>query len=117
MDPQCTAIPFCENLKIAPCLGRLYDPKCVFLFGHRNVDRVIASDLEKDAAVGSALVGLAGGMLKTRPKFRAGGDALFVANRMTDRLERRLMHIVHFNVGENRKVISGADAVQVSAQV
>src|ERR1700751_3504733 len=115
MDPHRTAISFCENLKITASLRGLYDPKCVFLFGHRDVNCVITGNLEKDAAVGSALVGLAGGMLKTRPKFRAGGDALFVANRMTDRLQRRLMRIVHFNVGENRKVISGAEAVQASA--
>src|SRR5580700_4117970 len=102
MNSQCPAIPLRENLKIASSLRGLYDPECVFLFGHRNINCVITSDLEKDAGVGSALVGLARGMLKTRAKFRTGGDTFFVANGVTDRLQRRLMRIVHFNVGENR---------------
>jgi hypothetical protein len=69
MDPQRTAIPFCENLKITASLGSFYDSECVFLFGHRNIDRVIASDLEKHAGVGSAFISLARGMLKARAKF------------------------------------------------
>ena len=115
MDPQCTTIPFCENLKITASLRGFYDPKCVLLFGHRNIDRVITSDLEKDAGIGSAFVGLARGMLEARAKFRAGGDTLFVANCVTDRLQCRLMCIVHLNVGENREIVSGAEAIQVSA--
>src|SRR5580700_4878511 len=104
MNPQCPAIPLRENLKIASSLRGLYDPECVFLLGHGNIGGVIARDLEKDSGVGSAFIGLARGMLKTRTKFGAGGDTLLVANAVTDRLQRRLMRIVHFNVGENREV-------------
>src|SRR6202007_2186027 len=117
MDPQCPAVPLRENLKIAASLRGLYDPECVFLVGHWNIGGVIASDLQKYAGVRSALVGLACRMLEARSKFRASGNTLLVANRMTDRLQCRLMRIVHFNVGENREVISGLEAVQMRAQV
>jgi hypothetical protein len=115
MDPQCTAIPVCQNLKITASLRRFYDSKCVFLFGHRNIDRVVTSDLKKDSGVGSALISLARGMLKTRAKFRAGGNSLFIANGVADRLQSGLMCVVPLDVGENRKVIAGAEAVQMSA--
>ena len=62
MDAQRAAAAFGENGEIAAGLRSFYDAERVFLVGHRQIDGVIARDLQKNAAVGAALVGLARGV-------------------------------------------------------
>src|SRR5246127_4412600 len=94
MNSQCAAISFRKNLKVTASLRRFYDPECVFLLRHGNIDFVIASDLEKHAGVGPTLIGLTCGMLETRTEFRTGGYAFLVTNGVTDRLQGRLMRFI-----------------------
>ena len=62
MNAQRTASAFRKNGKIATSLRCLYNTECVLLIGNLQVGGVIASDLEKHAAVWATLVGLSRGM-------------------------------------------------------
>src|ERR1700745_1513156 len=99
MNSQCATISIRKNLQITARLRAFYDPEGVFLLRYGNIGSVIASDLEKHAGVGPALISLPGGMLEARTEFRAGGYAFLVTNGVPDRLQRRLMRFIHFNVG------------------
>ena len=80
MDSECAAASLGEDVEIAASLRGLYGAEGIFLAGHRNVGGVIVSDLEKDAGVRAAFVGLAGGVQKSRAEAEAGGEFFFVAD-------------------------------------
>src|SRR5262245_49873434 len=69
-----------EHLKIAAGLRRLHDIKRVRLARHGQVRRGITGDLQEDAAVGSALVGLSRRVKKARTKTGARRYPLAVAD-------------------------------------
>src|SRR5260221_7045815 len=61
---------YCE---IAAGLRGLDDTERIFLVGDRKIDGVVTGDLQEDAGVGSAFIGLAGGVKKTRAETKNGG--------------------------------------------
>ena len=81
METQHPAPALGQHFEIAPGFRRLDDAEGVFLAGNREIVGVVAGDLQEDAAVGPALVGLPGGMQKARAEPKAGRDALAVAHK------------------------------------
>jgi hypothetical protein len=59
MHAQCAAAAFSKHLEVSTGLRSFHNAKRVLLAGHWHIDRVVACDLEKDAAVGPAFVSLA----------------------------------------------------------
>src|SRR3954470_9426040 len=95
-----------ENVEIAARLRRLDDAEAVAAAGHLEIPVIVAGDLEEDAGIRPALVGLAGGVEKARAEAEAGGDALGVANRAAHCLQRRLMRVAALDIGEKRAIIA-----------
>src|SRR5262245_48142757 len=94
-----------QNVKVSPGLGRLDHTKCVLPSGYRQVDRVIASDLQEHPCVRAAFVGLSSRMQETRPKFETCGDPLDVTDPFSDLLQQTPMGLVHLKVGQNREIV------------
>ena len=86
MHAKGSAAAFGENREVAASLCGFHDAESVFLAGNREIDGVIASDLEKYAAVRSTFVGLSGGVQEARAESEDGGDFFGVANPVTDAL-------------------------------
>src|SRR5271163_3986574 len=103
-----------EHRQIAARLRRFDDSKCIFLVGHAKIDSVIAGDLQKDSAVGSALVGLSRRVLEPRPKPKRGGDLFGVTDRETDALQRRFILRVHLDIRQQREIIARSGAADMS---
>ena len=82
--PRCiaqgAALALQQHLEVASRLRRLDDAEGVLLPGHGHIDRVVAGDLQEDAGVRSALVGLPGRVQEARAELQAGRDALRVAD-------------------------------------
>src|ERR1700692_3335981 len=74
MHPQRTPAAIGQDVEVAARLGGLDDPETRLLAGYREVSFVVRRDLQEHTAVGSALVGLAGGMQETRPELGTGSD-------------------------------------------
>ncbi len=68
-----------QHIEIAARLCRLDHAERGLLTGYREVFGVIRGNLQKHAAIGPALVGLAGGMQEARAEFGAGRDMAPVA--------------------------------------
>ena len=99
MDSQGPAITFGQHCEVASGLRRFHYPECVFLLWHRQVVLVVAGDLQEDSAVGAAFVGLSGGVQEARAEAQAGGNVLFVADTHAQRLQKRFVVGIHFDVG------------------
>src|SRR5271169_5294101 len=106
MHAQKTPVALGQNLEIAPCLGRLDGAEAVFLPRHVEIDGVITCDLEEYAAVGTAFIGLSGGVQKARAKAHAGRHLLGVANCHADILQRVAMRLVALDIGEQAAIIA-----------
>src|SRR5579859_63239 len=116
MDTQRAAVTFRENGKIAARLGGFYHAKSVSLTRNEEVDGVVASNLQENAGVGTALVGLSRGMKKARPKAQDGRDFSVVSHGKADGLEGFFIRFVHGEVAQHRKIITGVDAREVFLQ-
>jgi len=75
-----------ENAEVAACLGCLEDAEGEPVAGDRQVRHVVARQLQEDATVRSALIGLSGRVEKARTKADAGGNAVRVSNPPPNRL-------------------------------
>src|SRR5215471_21649850 len=117
VDAQRPAPAFRQNLEIPAGLCRFHHAKRVFLAGNRQLDRIVARDLQKHPRVRSTLVSLSGGMQEARPKSQAGGHVLVVANGKTQRLQALLVFRIHLDVGEDGEIVSRLDARQMSLHV
>src|SRR6185295_18703424 len=82
MHAQRATAPIEEHLEVAPGLRRLDDAKGVARARHGEVADIVAGDLQEDAAVGAALVGLPGRVQKARTETQARGDLPMVAHAM-----------------------------------
>src|SRR6266702_5152518 len=116
VDAERPAIAIGKNGEIAARLGGLDDAKGEFLARDRNIGSIIAGELEKNAGVRTALVGLAGGVEKARAEAEAGGGFLGVAHLVADGLQGFLVGVVHLDVAEKCEVIAGADAAEMCAE-
>ena len=92
-------------------------PKVYFWPGTGRSDRVVAGDLQEDAGIRAALVGLAGGMQEARAKAKTGGDAFLVADGVANRLQLRFVRVVHLDVAEHGEIIAGVEASEMRAQI
>src|SRR5580704_6169572 len=113
MHPQRATTPFGQYLEIPARLRRLHHPECVLLLRHRQLDGVVACDLQEDARIWSAFVGLTRGMQKSRSKAQAGRYMLFVAHTMSQRLQHFLVLVVHLDISEHSKVIACTNTVEM----
>src|SRR5256885_8035949 len=116
MDSECAAASIGEDVEITASLRGLYDAERVLLAGHGKVGGVIVGDLEKDAGVRAAFVGLSCGMQESRAEAEAGGEFLFVTNDVTEFLKNFFVFGVHGDIAENGKVIAGSRAGEVFFQ-
>ena len=83
-------------------------PKLAFWPGTGEILGVVGGDLQEHAAVGPALVGLAGRMQEARPEFGAGRDMLLVAHRQPHLLQRVDMIAVALDIGQQRNIVAAA---------
>src|SRR6202007_2080866 len=105
-----------EYREIAAGLCSLNDAEGVLLIGNGKIDGVVASDLEEDAGVGSAFVGLAGGVQKARTKSKNRRNLLLVPHAVANCLQNTFVLGIHGDVGEQSEIVSLACARQVSFQ-
>src|ERR1700692_629942 len=77
---QSAALAVGKNLKISPRLCRLHHPESVLLSGNLQVLRIVAGNVQENAAVGSAFVGLSRRMQKAWTKTETRCHALAIAH-------------------------------------
>src|SRR5580765_2357439 len=116
MDTQSSPFTVSQHLEIPTRLRRFDNPESIFLFGHSQVIRVIAGDLQKDTGVRAAFVGLPGGVQEAWPKSQTGCHALTITHSMADRLQLIFMSTVHFNVSQQRQIITLTELIQMCLQ-
>ena len=75
--------------------------------GHVDIGWIIAGDLQEDAGIRPALVGLSGRMLEARTEAEAGGGAGFVADPRAHPGQRLACDVVALDIGEQRHVVAG----------
>src|SRR5271169_751874 len=114
--PQGAPTAFGKNPEIAARLRLLDDPKGIGMAGHRQILGIVAGDLQEDAAVRSALVGLSRRMLEARPEADACGCLRAVTNGATDALQDVNMGGAALDVGEQCRVVTGADPPEMRLQ-
>ena len=113
VDAEGAAAALDQDLEVAARLRRLDDAEGVFLTGHGQVVGVVAGDLQEDARVRTALVGLTRRMQKARPELEAGGDALHLQDAPANGGEGPLVRLVHLDVPEQREVVGGPQAAEM----
>ena len=106
MDAQSAAAAFGENGKVTAGLRGFHDAKRILLAGDRQILGILAGNLQEDAAVGAALVGLSGGMQKARAEAENGGDFFLVANGVANTLQKFVVCRIHSDVAEDAKIIA-----------
>src|ERR1700760_2893665 len=116
MNPQCTTSTISQHLEVAARLGCFHHAEGIFLAGNRHLSRIITGHLQEDSAVGSTFIGLTSRMQEPRTETKTRSNMFLVTYRMASCLQRILMIGVHLNVAQQRKVISGAELGQMSAQ-
>src|SRR5260370_16962419 len=117
MHAEGAAIALRQHREIAACLRRFHYAEGVCLAGHREVGSVVAGDLQEHAAIRPALVSLASRVQEPRPESKTRGDALLIAHRGANALERLFMRLGHFDIAEQGEIIARAKTVQIHAQV
>src|SRR5260370_11375330 len=116
MDAQCAAAAFGKNGKIASGLRSLYHTKSVFLPGYRKILGIVASDLQKNAAVRPAFVGLSRGVQEARAKAEDGGHLLLVAHGVPNTLQRLFIRESHRYVTDDRKIVTRCQSREMRFQ-
>src|SRR5215472_17425417 len=100
MDPQRAPAAFEQNIKVAAGLRVLHYAETGAVSGNGDVRGVVGGDLQKHAAVGTALISLAGGMHKSWPEFEAGCDVATVAKGQAENLQRGSVLAVARKIGQ-----------------
>jgi hypothetical protein len=117
MNAQGPPVAVGEDLEIPASLGRFHDAERIFLAGHGKIGSIVAGDLQEDAGIRAAFIGLPGGMEKSRAEAEAGGNTLLVANGVAKRLQLPFVRIVPLDVAKDGEIIAGTDAAQMRAQI
>ena len=102
--------------EIAPRLRRLDHAERVAVARDLQVDDVVAGDLQEDAGVGTALVGLPGGVQEPRPEPDTGRRAGAVAHHRANLAQRLLVLRRALDVGEQGDVVALVHAAEVGGQ-
>src|SRR5258708_4228585 len=113
MYAQGAPLALCQDVKIATRLGCLHRSEGIFLSWYRQINGIIAGDLQKDAGVGAAFVGLSGGVQEARTKTQAGGNAFAVAYGMADGLQAVFMLAIHVYVGQQPQIVTCAKLIEM----
>src|SRR5579859_3927260 len=87
MNAQRAPVALEQNVKVAAGLRVLHHAETGAMSGNGEVLAIIAGDLQKDAAIRAAFIGLAGRMQKSRSEFEAGCDVAPVAQRQPQLLQ------------------------------
>ena len=114
---QRAALAVGENLKVPASLRRFHHSESVLLSGNRQVGRVVAGDLQEDAAVGPAFVSLPGGVQESRAEPEAGRDPFLISHHHPQSLQERFVLGIHFYICQQREIIAVAETGEVSAEV
>src|ERR1700688_4122076 len=80
MDAQEPSPALRQHLEVAARCRRLDDAESVFLPRDRQIVGLVAGDLQKNAGVRAALVGLSGRVQEARSESQAGGYPLVIAD-------------------------------------
>src|SRR2546428_6033131 len=116
MDAQRAPVPLRQNFEVTTRLSGLDDSKREFLSGYREVCCLVTGDLQKDAGVRPALVGLTGGVEEARAEAETRRHAPGIADGVADGLEQFAIRLVHGDVGEHGEVVARAEPVEVGAK-
>src|SRR5262245_38295745 len=106
-----------EHGEVAARLGGLDDAEREVPAGNREVGCVVSGDLQEDAAVRAALVGLAGRVEEARAEADGRGGLRAVADERPDRGQLGLVLRRHLDVGEQRRIVALADAAEVRREI
>src|SRR6185369_11935276 len=116
MHAEGASAAFSEYCEIAAGLCSFDDTEGVLLVGNGKIDGVVAGDLQEDAGIGSAFVGLAGGVQKARTKSKIRRDLLLVPYAVANGLQDSLVLGIHGDVAEQSEIVSLAGSREVSFQ-
>src|SRR5215470_1716432 len=105
-----------QHVEIATRLRLLDNPEGIGLAGHREVLAVVASDLQENAAIGAALISLPRRVLEARAEADAGRRLGAVADHAAQLLHCLDMRGCAIDIGEQRRVVSCADASEMRLQ-
>ena len=89
MNAKRAAAALDQNVEVAPRLRRLDHAETRAVSRNGKVGGVLRGDLEEDAAVGTAFIGLAGRVQKARSEFEAGRDTTPIADAEPQFLQAR----------------------------
>src|SRR5882672_11472964 len=110
MGTQGTAAAFGKNGKIAAGLPRLHDSKRVLLSRNRQVLGVVAGNLQENAAIRAAFIGLSRRMQEARAKAENCGHFFLVAHGMPHALQSCFICRIHGDVAEHGEIIARTGA-------
>src|SRR5690606_16362861 len=105
-----------QHAEVAARLRRLHHAERVAPAGHGQIDGIVAGHLQEHPGVRAALVGLAGGVEEARAEAEARGHAPRVAHAVPHGLQQRLMRVGHVDIGEQREVVAGAGALEMTRE-
>src|SRR6516164_9009599 len=114
--PQGPPAALGKHIVVAARLRRLDDAKCIGSAGYRQVLGIIASDLQKDAAIRSTLVGLSGRMLEARPEADTGRRLGPVADGAANALHHIDMGGAALDIGEQSRIVPLPDPPEMGLQ-
>src|ERR1700675_1583429 len=108
MHAQRAPASFREHREISTRLRGLYNSEGVFLIGDLKVVGGIRSDLQKDTAVRTTLVGLSCRVQESRTKSKNRRYLLRIPDHMANVLQCTFVGVVHRDVAEQRKIVTCA---------
>src|SRR6266568_4012386 len=117
MHPQGAPVSIGEHLEVAAGLRRLDDAKGIFMSGNRQINGVVAGNLQKNSAVGTAFIGLASGVQKAWSKTEARSHTLAVADQVTYGLQLLFVDVIHLDVGQYGKIVAARQTVEMGFQI
>src|SRR5258708_1852313 len=113
---QCAAAAFGKNREVAAGLCGFHDPEGVFLPGYRKILGIVASDLQKTAAMGTAFVGLSSGVQEARAKAETGGYFFLIPHGVPDRLQRLFIRGIHRDIAEDCEIVTRRQSREMRLQ-
>src|SRR5215813_5499338 len=117
MNSQRSASTFGEHFKIAARLRCFHYAETVLLPRHRQVMRVLASDLQEDSGIRPTFIRLTRRMQKARTETETRCHLFRVAYGVSGCLQNLLVFTVHLDVGEECAVIMRLQAIQMRFQI
>src|SRR5216683_1191686 len=117
MDAQGAPTALGEDIEVAARLRRLDGAEAVSAAWDAKVAAIIVGDLQKNAGIRSAFVGLAGRVEKAWPKADTSRDAPGVADHAPHRLQGAGMRRIALDIGEQRAVVALPELTEMRPQI